>query len=329
MDANTRERAERIAKVAQAFGPDQDAVMVMNDRTCSLSAIEGTRWNRFCIGSQQGAVWPEQHAEEVIIRLDTNKAVMRALLLAANSTVSEGSSIWIVGGNDEGVKSFPTTADGLVEDIETVAIKKRCRLLRAKSTAQRSTFSALKTERSIQIGDRAHQWCTYPGSFSKGAVDAGSELLLRYLKTGNAEAQWHLADFACGTGVLAARLRQLYPKAHLDAIEADSWALAATKENVPEALALLSDGWKKVPFDRRYRLVVTNPPVHIGKETDYSILRGFLQGAIPRLHRNGEVLLVLQGQVRLPRLIGTLYRNCEVVSEDRRYKVWRVSAPNR
>ena len=47
MDVNTKERAERIAKVAQAFIPGQGAVMVMNDRTRSLSALEGMRWNRF------------------------------------------------------------------------------------------------------------------------------------------------------------------------------------------------------------------------------------------------------------------------------------------
>ena len=329
MDSNTLERAARIAKVAQAFVPEHDSVMVMNDRTRSLSAIEGIRWNRFCTGAQQGTVWPAQQVEEVVIRLDINKTAMRALLQVANSVVPEGAPIWIVGGNDEGIKSFSKTADGLVEEIETIEIKKRCRLLKTKSTGQRSALSALKIQHSLQIGDVARQWCSYPGVFSKGLIDAGTELLLRHIKAERPEAEWQMADFACGTGALAARLRQLYPNGHLDAIEADAWAMSATKENVPEALSLLSDGWRKVPFDRRYRLVVSNPPVHIGKETDYSILRGFLQGAIPRLHRNGEILMVLQGQVNLARLSGALYRNCDVVLEDRRYKVWRVSAPNR
>ena len=138
-----------------------------------------------------------------------------------------------------------------------------------------------------------------------------------------------IADFACGTGLLSHQLRKQFPDAHIDSIEADSWAGLAAQKNVPNAMHILSDGWSSVPNDRRYRLIVSNPPIHIGKETDFSILRGFLQGAISRLHRKAEMLLVLQGQVVLPNFTRDLYRVCEVVHQNRRYKVWRLSAPYR
>ena len=64
--------------------------------------------------------------------------------------------------------------------------------------------------------------------------------------------------------------------------------MEAAKQNVDGIHWLLSDGWTKMPRDRRYDLIVSNPPVHFGKGTDYSILEGLVRGAKDRLHRRGE-----------------------------------------
>ena len=329
MDEKTIHRADRIAKVAEAFPRGDSSLVIVNDRTGALQRIEGERWNRFSVSNRSGLLWPEKKYEEALIRLDVNKSAMRLLLQGVNAVLPPSSPIWIIGGNDEGIKSFGKTAEGLITDIQTVEIKKRCRLLKARSVESTLSLSSYRQSFEVELGGVSRKWCYYPGSFSKGGIDLGTQLLLKVLEKIQIPEGKQIADFACGTGIIAALLRQLFPQAHIDAIEADAWAMEATKENVPDVVHLLSDGWRKVPLDRRYRLIVSNPPVHIGKEQDFSILRRLLQGAQQRLHRKGELVLVLQGQVALHRLIGTLYRKCEVLQENKRYKVWRISAPSR
>jgi len=329
MDENTISRADRISKVVESFPKQEGSLLIVNDRTRALSRINGKHWNRFCVGNTPGTLWPENSYVGALIRLDLNKSAMRLILKGVNSVLSKNSPVWIVGGNDEGIKSFSKTAEGLLLDIETIEIKKRCRLLKAKSTEMANCFRDHRQDLSIQLGGGERNWVFYPGSFSKGEIDNGTQLLLESLATMKFPALKQIADFACGTGVLASLLRQLFPEALIDAIEADSWALEAAKENAPNVHHLLSDGWSKVPNDRRYRLIVSNPPIHIGKEQDYSILNRLLQGAKSRLHRKGALFIVLQGQVVLPRFVGATYRTCEVVQQNRSYKVWRVCAPNR
>ncbi len=329
MDENTISRADRISKVLEAFSDTNKDLLIVNDRTKALSRINGEHWNRFCVGKNPGMLWPERPYTSALIRLDLNKPAMRLILKGVNSVLPKESDVWIVGGNDEGIKSFTKTAEDLLYDIETVEIKKRCRLLRAKSKEMSISLQDHRQSISIPFGEEERDWVFYPGSFSKGAVDSGTRLLMETLGKQKFSLTRQIADFACGTGVLAARLRQLFPDALIDAIEADSWSLEAAKENVTNVQHLLSDGWSKVPNDRQYKLIVSNPPIHIGKEQDFSILRRLLQGAKQRLHRKGALFIVLQGQVVLPRFVGSTYRTCEVVQQNRSYKVWRVCAPNR
>jgi 16S rRNA (guanine1207-N2)-methyltransferase len=330
MDENTILRSERIATVADLHTWNQESLLVVNDRTRALQQIPGERWNRFCLGRTQGTSWPTKKLYSgAVIRLDIDKKAMRSIIQAVNSVLANNSPVWIVGGNDEGIKSFSKLAQGLLVDVETLEIKKRCRLLKAKSVSANIGLDQLQEQTTVEFTSGPCEWKYYPGAFSKGTLDAGTELLLKYLDTIASKNVKQIADFACGTGILSFQLRKQFPDIHIDAIEVDSWAMLAAQHNVPDVMHLLSDGWASVANDRRYRLIVSNPPIHIGKETDFSILRGLLQGAISRLHRKGELLLVLQGQVVLPRFTNGLYRICEVVQQDRRYKVWRVSAPHR
>lgn len=321
MDAKTLERNQNIYKATEDLATLTGEILVVNDRTNALSHIEGTRWNRFSMGKKDGAVLLKQHFDQIVLRIDTNKEVLRILAKMCNAMLPEGSPIWLVGGNDEGIKSVTTTLKGILTNFETKQIKQRNRVILAKSTGEKLLELPL-TKQEINILGEKLEWIVSPSAFAKGKLDKGTAFLLEYLKKNKIKRSLQLADFASGTGVLTYAIRAMYPEAHIDGIEADAWALEASKQNVQNIHWLLSDGWTKMPRDRRYDLVVSNPPVHFGKSSDFSILEGFIAGLKERMHRKGKAWVVLQSHVFLPKFAGQA--KTEIIAEGDGYRIWEV-----
>ena len=79
--------------------------------------------------------------------------------------------------------------------------------------------------------------------------------------------------------MIARWLADRFPNAQIDAMDADSWSIELAKQNAPTVKHRLVDGWTGMPRDCRYDLVISNPPVHIGKESDYTVLTGLIRDA--------------------------------------------------
>ena len=321
MGVKKGERELALRKITKPLQDIEGKLLVVNDRTETLLFLNGERWNRFSIRKVDGTVQPKGVFEHIVLRIDISKDVTRHLARCSNAVASDDSTVWLVGGNDEGIKSIATTLEGILSDFETISIKKRFRIIKAKPINQARYSLPLETTTIEILGDKI-DWQISPSAFAKGKLDQGTALLLAYLDAHPRKRALQLADFASGTGVLTYGLKKLYPDAHIDGIEADSWSMMAAEKNVEGVHWLLSDGWTKMPRDRRYDLIVSNPPVHIGKESDYSIVEGLLQGAKERMHRRGELLMVLQSHVPLLKLIPNI--RAEVVEERFGYRIWRV-----
>ena len=321
MRQKIEERNQALQKVTASLKEQEGDVLIVNDRSYAFQFLQGEHWNRFSIGKKDGKILPEGRFDNIILRIDISKEVTRYLARCCNAVASNGATVWLVGGNDEGIKSVASTLDGIFSNFETIAIKKRFRLIKAKPIEEVKNQLLLQ-QTTIEIFGNQVDWNVSPSAFAKGKLDKGTEVLLNYIETHPRKRALQLADFASGTGVLTWGLKQMYPEAHIDGIEADSWAMEAAKQIVEGVHWLLSDGWTKMPRDRRYDLIVSNPPVHFGKETDYSILEGLIQGSKERMHRRGEIWLVLQSHVPLMKI----FPNCraEILEERAGYRIWKV-----
>lgn len=322
MGLKAGEREQALLKIMETLQGLEGSVLVVNDRSGALYSLGGERWNRYSIGKIDGKIIAEGCFDHIVLRIDVSKEVTRQLALFCNSIASAQAKIWLIGGNDEGIKSVVSTLEGIFSGFETIAIKKRFRLVEAKPTANSASLLPLEKTKITILGEEV-SWQVSPSSFAKGKLDPGTAFLLDYLKAHPRKRALQLADFASGTGVLTFGLKLLYPEAHIDGIEADAWAMEAAKKNVAGVHWLLSDGWTKMPRDRRYDLIVSNPPVHFGKEIDYSILEGLIRGAKERMHRRGEILMVLQSHVPLFKLFPAI--RAEVVEERLGYRIWKVN----
>lgn len=321
MGLNVEERNLALQKVVEILKGKEGRFLIVNDRSYAFDLLDGEWWNRFSIGERDGQVLPEGTFDHILLRIDINKDVMRHLAMICNSLADSETKIWLVGGNDEGIKPIASTLKGIFTSFDTVAIKQRSRLISAKRTENAETEVPLETLPIELYGDKM-DWTVSPSAFAKGKLDKGTALLLEYLQENPFKRSLQLADFASGTGVLTWGLKHLYPEAEIDGIEADSWAMEAAKKNVSGVNWVLSDGWRKIGKERRYDVIVSNPPVHFGKEFDLSILEGLLLGAKARMHRRGYILLVLQSHIALTKLI--LRSKTEILVEKSGYRIWKV-----
>ena len=105
--------------------------------------------------------------------------------------------------------------------------------------------------------------------------------------------------------MIAASLLSSEPSLRLYLSDADALAVRAAKINVPEAEAVvLSDCWDALPAKpKKFNWIVSNPPVHLGIQTDFRVLRTLIAGASKRLKPGGQLWLVTQTYVPVGALI--------------------------
>ncbi|MDQ2999469.1 MAG: class I SAM-dependent methyltransferase, partial [Chloroflexota bacterium] len=137
-------------------------------------------------------------------------------------------------------------------------------------------------------------------------------------------------DVGCGYGIiglLAARLGA----AQVELADVNLLAVAAASENIrhnriAQARAFASDG---VPegAPRRYDLVVSNPPFHVGKSVDGDIARAFIERAQPALEPSGRLVLVANQFLRYDQVLRAAFEQVTCLASNRSYRVW--SATNR
>ena len=332
MSHNIIERNERLQKVSEALPSLPERTLIVNDTTNALDHLAGVRWSVYAHDREPGQATPpkcEGGYEAAVLRISTNKDQLRMMLSLLNEVLMENATVWILGCNDEGIKSFPKTAEDYVVDVETMDMRKRARLLKGTSNNHSLSFEQWVQRNDIELDGKTVSWASVPGVFAKGKLDAGTEFLLEVLAAYPIKRTHQLADFACGTGVIARWLADRFPEAQLDAMDADSWAMEMTKLNAPSATHRLTDGWTGMPRDCRYDLVISNPPVHIGKDQDYSVLEGLIRDVKSRLHYRGQLLMVTQHHIPVQRFATDYeYRICEVVQHSKGYKVWRLANHN-
>src|SRR5262249_21851988 len=145
----------------------------------------------------------------------------------------------------------------------------------------------------IDLGGRRLTVWTKPGIFAWDRVDPGSRLLAESLRLARGE---RVLDLGCGNGVLGAAAAAVVGPAGVCLIDVDVDSLDAARatlaeNSMAEAEVLASDSTLEVR-ERRFDVVVTNPPFHQGRATAYDVARQFVRDAADALTRSGRFYLV-------------------------------------
>jgi 16S rRNA (guanine1207-N2)-methyltransferase len=288
-------------------------------------------WNRRLVPGVAGAApWPPPGTvdgpfDAALVRLPKARDEQAMTVHAALSVLRPGARLVVYGGNDEGIRSAAGLLQAVAADVTTLAARGHGRVLAARrdeaAGALRGSLAAWRTLSRIDLAGTPCDWVSYPGCFAAGRLDEGTRLLLTALPALSPGAR--VLDYACGTGVVAAAALRRAPGLAADALDNDTVALAAARENVPGANLILGTRLADAPA-RDYAAILCNPPLHQGVAEDRTLLERLIAEAPSRLAPQGCLQLVVQRRVALDRLLGGHFAEAEVVAETRRYRVWRA-----
>jgi 16S rRNA (guanine1207-N2)-methyltransferase len=328
MSRDTEERELRVDLVAEAAKQALELAenpLLVNGRATFWS--QEHCWNRWKKGTAAASVWPEEEGVDVaLLRLLPERAAMELALHCLAAKMREEGELWIVGANDEGIKSWPKRLQPWFKDVETIEFKRHCRLIRAYRTSiseqLRSDLEAWKELLEISIDGIERPWVSYPGLFARGELDPATEMLLDTVK----EERFKRAalDFCAGQGMIAATLLQRHPELVVHGLDSDTLAKAAFEENLPGTPFFLSDSWRGLSPQNRYSAILSNPPIHQGRAEDQRVLNELIEQAPKWLERKGILWLVTQKRILVEKRLRAQFRYVSCPAESSRFWVWRA-----
>ena len=269
------------------------------------------QWNRMSTDNRLATLTPPSDSlfDHVILRLfgiqsQRGGSSLRLVLTAVAPLLSTAGSLWVCGLEEEGIHDARSVLTGFQEVTEITrrgsAAIYRARLLVTPPTGSLHDFRYL-VPLYFEVTDRSG-WVVWPGLFAGGTLDVMTAFLLRQLP--QMQAGSTVLDFCCGSGCIARALCDQYDiSVHM--CDADAFALDAARHNVAEARnrCFLGDGWRSVPEDLKFDVIISNPPVHSRMQEDFRVIQELILGAAARLKDDGCLHLVTQVAVPLRGLL--------------------------
>lgn len=163
------------------------------------------------------------------------------------------------------------------------------------------------------------------GVFSKNNIDYGSRLLIEtYLKENDINEK-HVLDVGCGYGFLGIMVSRV-TDSYVEMIDINRRAVHLTNMNIKrykdfKGKTYVSNVYENV--EGKYDIIITNPPIRIGKEK----LLEILIGAFDHLEDNGLLYYVIrkdQGALSIKKILEENSINVEVINKDKGYFIYRA-----
>ncbi len=163
------------------------------------------------------------------------------------------------------------------------------------------------------------------GVFSKNKIDYASLFLVKTFLDYNKKDVNSILDIGCGYGFIGITLSKILNK-HVDMADINKRAVHLANMNKDinkvDADVFLSNIYENV--SNNYDLIITNPPIRVGK----IVLLEFLTGGLERLNKDGELWFVIsknQGASSVKKELEKI-SSCEVIAKSKGF--WVILAKN-
>lgn len=266
----------------------------------------------------------------VLSHLPRERMVQEELIQGAAWALRPGGRFYLVASTRAGIKGAIACAHRVFGRCTVVRQKKGHHVaLAAKPAGLRvCPLPDDYVTRLVMLDGVETALVSKPGVFAWDRLDEGTAALVGAMEVGTGDC---VLDLGCGTGLLglaaARRLTRLLSPAgggvvlvdaDVRAVESARRTLAAN--GVANAEVLLSDCASAV-LDRRFDVVITNPPFHQGVGVDYEVARQFVRDTARVLRRGGRLFLVANRFLRYADLIRETFGAVDVAYADNRYHV--------
>ncbi len=263
--------------------------------------------------------------DTVVLFYPKSKEQLGFTLAQLGSFINADSQIYLVGDNKGGIKSLVSHAEKLGLGAHKLDNAKHCLWFALNDLAAKPLPKVTMQQFSCSvpaIGDlQSLKFCSLPGVFNHGKLDAGTLLLLENVKH---IQQGRVLDFACGAGIVGCYLLKAQPALHVFSSDVSALAVASSKAtfalNQQQATVLAADGLPNgTPlFDH----IVSNPPFHTGLKTDYSVAQKFIDESKAKLTSGGTLTLVANAHLPYADWLKTAFGNVKELARRQGFVVY-------
>jgi len=159
------------------------------------------------------------------------------------------------------------------------------------------------------------------GIFSPREIDAGTQLLMKYIEIAPEDDCF---DLGCGYGAIGLTMAKLAPKGKTILVDKDFMAVEysnknARNNNIDNAKAILSNGFQHVDANEKFNVIASNVPAKVGKE----MMSLMLHDAYKHLKEDGTLYLVTVNGLRqyMKRNIKEIFGNYKKIKQGKSYTI--------
>lgn len=275
---------------------------------------------------------PNDTHDVVLMTLPKGRDLARLYLLSAYGALRDGGRLYLAGGNRAGIKSVLADAEALYGPASVLGYKggHRVALLTRPGRDQAPELPAIfrapgladdtYAEFEVTVGDEIYRVRSRPGVFSWEHMDAGTRLLLEHTEVHVTD---RVLDVGCGYGIIGMHATRQATKGHATLVDVDllacQSATATLKANdIERAEVILGDGLDAVG-DRRYTLIVSNPPFHSGHQVSLETAQAFVHGAYASLESRGRLVIVANRFLRYDSVMREVFGAVTTIAQTSRY----------
>lgn len=258
----------------------------------------------------------------LLIFLPKAKKETQYLLASLTPHLQQGASIILVGEKKCGIKSAHTLLAPYSSAVNNIDSARHCGILYSELNQRVAPFeqSAWIKTYPININHIELQICSLPGVFSYGELDKGTQLLLENLPE---KISGSVLDFGCGAGVIACYMHKKHPHLEIDLVDINAYALESARlsliKNNLKGKVFPSDVFSQV--SKKYNLLLSNPPFHSGKQTDYVAAETFINQAPDYLLEGGKLSLVANKFLNYEPLLNKAFPVLQITQENNKFKI--------
>ena len=228
--------------------------------------------------------------------------------------------LFIAGRKKEGINRYSRFLKELEGEIKKVEQRESTRLYRCRN-ALKPEIPEVEIEKIFEseINGEKIDFTTCEGLFSYNSLDDASKLLIENVEI---DSDKEVLDLCCGYGAIGIWLNKLH-KCNVSFSDDSSLATYYTQRNVDEQSLEASiitcdclDG-----IERKFDVIVTNPPTHQGSDITDEIFRE----SFNHLREGGKLYLVYNQNMNFERKLADIFRETSTVAERENFKLLKAS----
>lgn len=304
-------------------------VQLLANRYDLYLALQRAGWP-IAFSDWQLDAYPSAHYASVLYPVAKEKPAVLHLLEHCARLLAPGGQLCLLGYNEQGIQSYIRKASARLGRLaEQQLLGKGLRQAWITRLAEHAS-PPLTTQDYAQLQPIACEQglCFYskPGVFGWDKLDAGSQLLITSLEAEQPSLSGaQVLDLGCGYGYLSAHAARL-GAASIVATDNNAAALLASQRTLApwaERVQIIADDCAQA-ITQRFDYVLCNPPFHQGFKVESQLTSRFLHATKQHLAAHGQAWWVVNRFIPVERLASGVFRQCRLVAEDGRFKVFQL-----